>query len=160
MQQRTKDKKAFMLHQKGCDLRREAKSVGHWLSLVTCEEDDEKLWQKYSKLMARSKELEVISGYRDEKSFSTKARNYCKPVFDETYITITNELKKLYAMLSVTDDPAKRHMLYEKIAAKKKERWETFTYVSRETGEPIKVTVDQYGKAIFELFNVDEGEAV
>ena len=149
MQQRTKDKKAFMLHQKGINLRREAKHIGHKLSLATCEEEDARLWEKYSKLIERSRELEIISGYCDENSKRIKDRLGCKPVFDETYLTCTRELIRLNALLSATDDPKQRRRLYKEIDAKKKERWEISSYTNRETGELVKVYVGEDGEITF-----------
>ena len=155
--QRTKDKKAFMLHQKGRNLRREAKHIGHLLSLVTNEEDDARLWEKYSKILKRSCELEIISGYGREDSDFFNNRMNCKPVFDDTYISCTTELKRLYNLLSVTDDPKQRRRLYEEINAKKKERWESSSYIDRETGRPVKVYVGENGEVNFVY---DDKEAI
>jgi len=148
-QMSTKEKKQFMLHLKGRNLRREAKHIGHLLSLVTSEEDDARLWEKYTKVLERSQELEEMSGYSGESSRRTTDKVSCKPVFDEAYLSCTRELSRLYALLSITNDPKQRRQLHKEIDAKKKERWETSAYVNRETGEPVKVYVSKDGTVNF-----------
>jgi len=151
MQQSTKDKKAFMLHIKGSNLRREAKSVGHKLFLATSEEDDARLWEKYSKLLQRARELEIKSGYSTEDSPRIKCRDYCKPVFDEAYIALTKELLLLNERMRMTGSAGEKRQLCKKIEAVKQKRWRTARFVDRETGKPIRVTLDRDGKPCFDM---------
>lgn len=146
--QKTDDNTQRTLHQKGTNLRREAKRVGHKLSLAVSEEEDERLWKQYSQLMSRAREYEEKSGFFSEHKGRFRDRTHCKPVFDSAYVSLTNELIELYGQMKETEGKEKLEIL-KQIEEKKRERWEKGSYVSRETGKSVKIIMGSNGKLAF-----------
>ena len=144
------EKKRSILHSQGARARRDARRVGHWLSLALNEEEYEKLSAQYEKLMERWRKLERITrgdGFENK----SEERIRLKPVFDEEYVRQTRSLIRLNEQMRSEKDPIRRQKLYEDIDKKKYERWRTAQFVDRETGEPVKVTVCDDGRVKFEL---------
>ena len=147
--QKTDENTLRTLHQKGTNLRREAKRVGHKLSLAVSEEEVERLWKQYSQLMSRAREYEEMSGFFREHEGRFRDRTHCKPLFDSAYISLTNELIELYDQLHASKE-AKKGEILKQIEEKKRERWEKGSYVSRETGEAVKIVIGKDGKPAFD----------
>ena len=144
------EKKRNILHSQGARARRDARRVGHSLSLALNEEEYERLLAQYEKLMERWRSLERRTrGDRFEDRSGEQIR--LKPVFDDEYVRQTHGLIRLNEQVRGENDPYRKRKLYEEIDKKKYERWKMSRFVDRVTGEPVKVTVCDDGRVKFEL---------
>ena len=116
---------------------RATKQIGHKLSLATSEEEDALLWAKYEKVLKQWRDLEHSTGISRREDWSLRQRRFWKPIFNETYIELTQQLNALYEQRSGMDPNEERNAIDAEIEAIKEKRKTATTYVDRETGEEM-----------------------
>lgn len=111
--------------------QRDAKRIGHRLSLAMAEEEDALLWSKYKAVLDKWREFELSIG--NEKLIAPLRRtDFRKPVFDEVYLQMTRQLKELYAQLNSSHSSDERHKIKEQIKALQQQRQEAASYMLRD----------------------------
>ena len=117
--------------------QRMTKQIGHKLSLAMSDEEDALLWSKYKKTMDQWRALENPREGRSREESERNTRKYWKPVFNETYVEMTQMLVELYEKRSGMDPCEERDLIDAKIERIKEKRKTVTTYIDRETGEEM-----------------------
>lgn len=135
-----KDPKRFYYAMRSRYLR-EAKQLGHRLSLAISDEEDAQHWEKYKKVLERWRALEIPEGVKHGNHATLNTQVFWKPEFNDEYVELTLQLKGLYAKMNQAKSKQERYALEDEIRALKKKRSSVTTYINRETGEPFSLSV-------------------
>ena len=111
-----------------------AKEAGHQLALAMSDEEDAVRWQTYKSIMEKWQKYERKHHLYDGFYSALHERTYYKPVFDETYINYTKQLKELYDAEKHAEGKAHRE-IKDKIREVRRQRRESANYIMRDTGE-------------------------
>lgn len=112
---------------------REAKQIGHKLSLATTEEEDALQWEKYRKVMKRWRSLKKPDGIAHNNDAVFQSYLNWKPEFNEAYVELTLQLKELYVQMNQAKSKQERCAIESKIHDLKKKRSASTTYTVRDT---------------------------
>ena len=111
---------------------REAKQIGHKLSLAISEEEDALYWEKYKKVIERWRALEIPEGIKPGNYTALQTKEFWKPEFNPEYIALTIQLRELCIQLNKAKTKQECHVLENEIRTLKKKRSSVTTWTGRQ----------------------------